>query len=49
MAPAEAGKEQVVGLALALPDIAPWLAGKQIVREIFVPRRLVNFVVRQEA
>jgi leucyl-tRNA synthetase len=33
-------------LALARTRVAKWLEGKQIVREIVVPGRIVNFVVR---
>src|SRR5712692_9080204 len=39
------GEEEVVKLAQADPVIAPHLAGKRIVKRIFVPDRLLNLVV----
>lgn len=42
---AEAGKDEVIALARADGKVAVQLAGKAIRKEIFVPGRLVNFVV----
>ena len=39
------GEEEVVKLAQADPGIAPHLAGKSIVKRIFVPNKLLNLVV----
>jgi leucyl-tRNA synthetase len=39
-------KDVVLSLAKAEPNVAKWLDGKTIVKEIYVPGRLVNFVVR---
>ncbi len=39
------GEEEVVKLAQADPVIAPHLAGKRIVKRIFVPDKLLNLVV----
>jgi leucyl-tRNA synthetase len=36
----------LVALARALPKVAPALEGKQVVREVVVPDRLVNLVVK---
>jgi len=40
-----ASREEVLSLARQNPDIASALEGKKIVKEIFVPGKLVNFVV----
>ncbi|HEX3359811.1 MAG TPA: leucine--tRNA ligase, partial [Solirubrobacterales bacterium] len=45
-APAEAEQEAVLALAKAGDKVARHLDGKQIVKEIFVPGKLVNLVVR---
>ena len=39
------GEEEVVKMAQADPVIAPHLAGKRIVKVIYVPNKLLNFVV----
>jgi leucyl-tRNA synthetase len=44
--PAAASEEEVLAAARAARRIAEQLAGKQIVKELYVPGRLVNFVVR---
>ena len=44
-APALAGEEEVVSLARADARVIPHLAGKTVRKLVFVPRRLVNFVV----
>ena len=45
---AEAGTadEEVVRRALADPKLLPFLEGKQVVKTVVVPNRLVNVVVR---
>ncbi|GMA57871.1 hypothetical protein GCM10025858_23740 [Alicyclobacillus sacchari] len=43
---ADIGQEDAIEQAKALPDLAEWLAGKEIAKQIYVPGRLVNIVVR---
>ncbi|MCL6454842.1 MAG: leucine--tRNA ligase [Alicyclobacillus sp.] len=43
---ADATQESAIAAAKSNPDVAPWLEGKTVVKEIFVPGRLVNLVVR---
>jgi leucyl-tRNA synthetase len=45
-APAEAGEQELLGLARASEKVARHLDGRQIVKEIVVPGKLVNLVVR---
>jgi leucyl-tRNA synthetase len=40
-----AGKDEVLDRARALPEVAPQLEGKKILKSVFVENRLVNFVV----
>ncbi|SFU91538.1 leucyl-tRNA synthetase [Alicyclobacillus macrosporangiidus] len=44
--PADASQDQVLAAARALPELAEWIHGKQVVKEIYVPGRLVNIVVK---
>ncbi|MHB1844311.1 MAG: leucine--tRNA ligase [Deltaproteobacteria bacterium] len=44
-APAAASQDEVVALARAEEKVAPHLAGKTVRKLVFVPKRLVNFVV----
>jgi leucyl-tRNA synthetase len=44
--PVGAGKDEVLALAKAAANTARFLDGKDVVKEIYVPGRLVNFVVR---
>jgi len=44
--PADASEEFVLERALADEKVQSFIAGKQIVKKIFVPGKLVNFVVR---
>ncbi len=44
--PVDSTKEQFIEAAKADAKIAPWIDGKQIVKEICVPGKLVNIVVR---
>lgn len=46
MVSADTAKEDVLALAKQESNVASYLAGKEIVKEIFVPGRLVNFVVK---
>ena len=45
-APAEASREQLEEIARASGKLAARLNGKQIVKAVVVPGKLVNFVVR---
>jgi leucyl-tRNA synthetase len=45
-APADAGKEQLLELARASEKVGGHLAGKDVVKEVVVPGKLVNLVVR---
>ncbi len=45
-APAEASQEQLLELARASEKVARHLDGKEVVKEIVVPGKLVNLVVR---
>ena len=42
----ESGAENAVILSLAKEAVAKWLDGKEIIKEIIVPNKLVNFVVK---
>lgn len=44
--PKQASKEMVLQAAKAHENVQSFLSGKEIVKEIFVPGRLVNFVLR---
>ena len=44
--PAGAAGEAVIAQARATPKIVPWLEGRTVVKEIFVPGKLVNLVVK---
>ncbi len=43
---AEAGAEELKALCMAAPNVKAHLDGKELVKEIVVPGKLVNFVVR---
>ena len=43
--PAGSSKDVVEAAAKALPAFAEWTAGKTINKIIFVPNKLINFVV----
>jgi leucyl-tRNA synthetase len=45
-APAEASQEELLALAKGNENVAKYLGGKEIVKEIVVPGKLVNLVVR---
>jgi leucyl-tRNA synthetase len=42
----DAGKDQVVAAARADAKVAPYVEGKQVVKEIYVPGKLLNLVVK---
>jgi leucyl-tRNA synthetase len=44
---ADAGKDEVLAAARAAPNVAAHLDGRIVAKEIFVPGRLVNLVVRE--
>jgi leucyl-tRNA synthetase len=44
--PREAGAEAVLAAAKTDPAIVKWLAGKELLKEIVIPRRMVTFVVK---
>ena len=44
--PADATDDQVEQAALANDKVRTWIAGKQVVKVIVVPKKLVNIVVR---
>jgi leucyl-tRNA synthetase len=44
--PADADKDAILDLAVALEKIQPWLEGKEVVKRIYVPGKLVNLVVK---
>ena len=46
MVPADADQDTVVGIAKAYERIAELTAGKNVVKEIYVPGRMVNLVVK---
>ena len=42
----DASKEEMLSVAKANEKIIPWLEGKSIIKEIVVPGKLVNIVVK---
>jgi leucyl-tRNA synthetase len=45
-APADASADELKALALAAPNVRAHIDGHEIVKEIVVPGKLVNIVVR---
>jgi leucyl-tRNA synthetase len=45
-APAEAPRDELLATARASENVAKYLDGKEVVKEIVVPGKLVNLVVR---
>jgi leucyl-tRNA synthetase len=43
---ADAGKDEVLAMAVAADKIKPWLEGKNLVKQIYVPGKLVSLVVK---
>jgi leucyl-tRNA synthetase len=44
--PADAAQETILQAARAAEHIRPWIDGKNLVKQIYVQKKLVNFVVR---
>ncbi len=42
----ESTREAIEAAARVLPNVAPWLEGKEVAKVVFVPGRLINFVVK---
>jgi leucyl-tRNA synthetase len=42
----DAARETIEAAARALPALQPWLEGKEVAKVVFVPGRLINFVVK---
>lgn len=45
--PADAAEQEVLEIARGDPNVARHLEGQQVKRAIYVPKRIVNFVVRR--
>jgi leucyl-tRNA synthetase len=45
MIPVDATENSVMEQALKLEDVDKWLVGKQVVKVIFVPNKLINIVI----
>jgi leucyl-tRNA synthetase len=45
-APSEASKDELLALARDLPNVGAHIDGREVVKEIVVPGKLVNLVVR---
>jgi leucyl-tRNA synthetase len=41
-----AGAAEVAALARAHERVEPFLAGKEVVKEVYVPQKVLNFIVR---
>ena len=46
IAPSGAGEEELTALAMAAPNVRAHIEGKQVVKVVVVPGKLVNIVVR---
>jgi len=44
--PADASSQEILAAARAADGIKSWLDGKTVVKELYVPKKLVNFVVK---
>ncbi len=44
--PADASEESIFNVAQESDKVVPWLSGKMIVKRLYIPRKLVNFVVK---
>ena len=42
----EAQKDAIESQARGLESVKPWIEGKEVLKIVFVPGRLINFVVR---
>lgn len=45
--PRDATRDAVLAAARTSPNVVRWLEGKDVAKEVYVPGRLVNFVLRQ--
>ena len=45
-APVSVSEEEAKNLAMGLEKVKPFVAGKQIVKVIYVPGKLINIVVK---
>ena len=43
--PADATQDQILAAAATAQGVPPWLEGKQLKKQLYVPKKLVNFVV----
>lgn len=39
--------EEVIATATSMPEVSKWIEGKTVVREIFIPNKLLNIVVKE--
>jgi len=44
--PADASQDHILSTASQAPTVKPWLAGKNLVKQIYVDKKLVSFVVK---
>ncbi len=45
-APVSVTEKEATNLAMALDKVKPFVAGKQVAKVIYVPKKLINIVVR---
>jgi leucyl-tRNA synthetase len=45
-APKDISKEEALNKAKQLPNVQKWIDGKTIVKEIYVPGKIINIVVK---
>jgi len=43
--PADASEEQILEAATKAEGVGPWIEGKAFKKRLYVPKKLVNFVV----
>ncbi|MDW8263610.1 MAG: hypothetical protein RMJ35_13865, partial [Phycisphaerales bacterium] len=43
--PADATEQDILAAAASAPGVRPWIDGKQVKKRLYVPKKLVNFVV----
>ncbi len=44
--PADAAQDAILAAAESVDKVRPWLEGKTVVKKLYVPKKLVNFVVK---
>jgi leucyl-tRNA synthetase len=42
---ADADEATVIAMALAADKVKPWVTGKEFKKKLYVPKKMVNFVV----